>query len=453
MPAGACFCTSGFARKAQRRQVRAHLVRREAPEETCPRRPAFLPNRAAHRSAPVSKTAAPPAPCAPSTRMRFAAEGGGAFLLLHEHLRPLLEHRRAHGRAHRAPRVLAVLVVLQELARRQTARVGALRVDAPQHVLPQRLGDVAVRRVGAPPLRCLALRGVPQKQKPALLLHDVRLLDVLLRHHPARTVVPTGVAEAANLPAPRAGRAALARALRVRRHCRRALLLHLLLHLLLLLRGHVGVSGRHLELLLRAPRPRTPPLLRHLLLLHEHHLLLLLLRLRRLELRSGHLLALAPRRRLRVVQALLHALLHRAVLLLLHHQHVLLLLRAATRVVRAGAGTGTGTLHRAASARVLLRGGAAKHRRAVAHHHVPAAVPPGVRARASVALPLGVHRAAPPGQHPPPQVPAAERGVPLPLGACAPAMCARRPAAARLGGAPGPPPGPAPPGAPSAAPP
>ena len=176
-------------------------------------------------------------------------------------------------------------------------------------------------------------------------------------------------------------RAAAAALPLVLRHRGCPLLEHFLLHLLLLRRRHVRVPRRHLELRLFLrihPAParaaRASLLLLHLLLLlQQRHLLLLLLRLRGFELHRGHFFALPTRRVLRVVQGLLHGLLHLTLLLLLlllllHHHVLLLLLRLRV--------TATG-LHRDllrphVPPRLLRRRRAANNRRAVAHHHVPA---------------------------------------------------------------------------------
>ena len=158
------------------------------------------------------------------------------------------------------------------------------------------------------------------------------------------------------------------------RHRGCPLLEHFLLHLLLLRRRHVRVPGRQLELLLfhhrRRRTPRPAPRM-HLLLLHHQHLLFMLLRLRGFQLNCGHLLPLPARVRLRVVQALLHRLLH-VPLLLLHQHHVLLLLMGRRWV------TLTAWLHALCPLRVHVTAyalrcrGAANNRRSVAHHHVPA---------------------------------------------------------------------------------
>ena len=94
---------------------------------------------------------------------------------LHLRLLTLLEHGVAHGTAHRTPSVLARLMMLQQLTRRQASRIVALRQRALQHVLPQLLRDVTVRRVGAVPVSRLTLARVSKEEKPSLLFHDVRL--------------------------------------------------------------------------------------------------------------------------------------------------------------------------------------------------------------------------------------------------------------------------------------
>jgi len=70
-------------------------------------------------------------------------------------------------------------VVPQKLFRSNTARVPALWILTPRHVLHELLRDLAVRRGGARALQG-ALARMPQKQQPSLLLPDVHAL--LLRY-------------------------------------------------------------------------------------------------------------------------------------------------------------------------------------------------------------------------------------------------------------------------------
>ena len=193
-----------------------------------------------------------------------------------------------------------------------------------------------------------------EEEEPSLLLDDVRLLDLLLRHRLA--ALPLHLATLSP---------------------RLRLLLRLPLHERLLLRrgevGEVHLLATHArdDLLLPAgslddhPTAVAAPL--HLLLLHHHHLLLLLLLLLLLHLlgellllRGGELLLLPPGLLIRTP-----GLLHLHLLLLLHHHHLMLLLLL---LLLLGA-------HAAAHERGAVSRRAAKHGSPVSHHHVPRPAP------------------------------------------------------------------------------
>ena len=118
--------------------------------------------------------------CRRGAGSRSSRSSGGRSSGIGSCCKHLLLQRPPHRPAHRAALVLAVLVVVQELARGHAARIGAVGVLAARAVGPQLPEDAAVSADGAGAVGRHAARRVAQRVQPLLLplvLHQALRVD------------------------------------------------------------------------------------------------------------------------------------------------------------------------------------------------------------------------------------------------------------------------------------